>query len=51
MAERCTGGNEELMHMFFPCVECLVTCNNDLGKTGGSIGELHFWWSTLSTEL
>jgi hypothetical protein len=51
MAERFIGGDEELMHMFFLCVECLVNCSNDLGKTGGSIGGLHFWWFSLSTEL
>jgi hypothetical protein len=39
-----------LPHKFFMCVGCLVTCSCGLGKRGGSTGELHFWWCSLSIE-
>lgn len=32
MAERYIGCDEDLLHMFFLCVRCLVTCSNGLGK-------------------
>jgi hypothetical protein len=34
MAERCIRCDEELMHKFFMCLGCLVTCSDALGKRG-----------------
>jgi hypothetical protein len=34
MAVMCIGCEEDLLHMFFLCVECSVTCSSGLGNKG-----------------
>jgi hypothetical protein len=34
MAERCIACKEDVRHIFFTCIGCLVTCNNGLEKMG-----------------